>query len=82
MFAASAELRWRKSERWGYVAFVDSGSAAGSVDEAIGEMRTSVGFGVRFYPGFGPVRFDIATPLDRRDGDDPVQIYVSIGQAF
>mgnify|MGYP003151347506 CR=1 FL=1 len=82
MFAASLELRWRKSERWGYVAFVDSGYAADSIDEAFGEMRTSFGLGVRFYPGFGPVRFDIATPLDRRDGEDPVQIYVSIGQSF
>jgi translocation and assembly module TamA len=82
MFAASLELRWRKSERWGYVAFVDSGYAADSIDEAFGEMRTSFGLGVRFYPGFGPVRFDIATPLDRRDGEDPLQIYVSIGQSF
>ncbi|MEP2389443.1 autotransporter assembly complex family protein [Hyphomonas sp.] len=82
MFAATAELRWRKSERWGYVAFVDSGYAARSIDEAFSEMRTSFGLGVRFYPGFGPVRFDIATPLDRREGEDPVQVYVSIGQAF
>ena len=65
-----------------YVAFVDSGYAAGSIDEAISEMRMSAGFGIRFYPGFGPIRFDIATPLDRQEGEDPVQIYVSIGQAF
>jgi translocation and assembly module TamA len=82
MFAATAELRWRKSERWGYVAFVDSGYAADSIDEAVSDMRTAIGFGVRFYPGFGPVRFDIATPLDRREGEDPVQVYVSIGQSF
>ncbi|WP_291076997.1 autotransporter assembly complex family protein [Hyphomonas sp.] len=82
MFAASAELRFRHSDRWGYVAFVDSGYAAGSIDEAISEMRMSAGFGIRFYPGFGPIRFDIATPLDRQEGEDPVQIYVSIGQAF
>lgn len=82
MFAATAELRWRKSARWGYVAFVDSGYAADSMEDAFNDMRTSFGVGVRFYPGFGPVRLDIATPLDRRDGEDPVQVYVSIGQAF
>jgi translocation and assembly module TamA len=46
------------------------------------EAAASVGIGVRYYPGFGPVRLDIATPLDRRDGDSPVQVYISIGQAF
>ncbi len=45
-------------------------------------MRSAFGLGVRYYPGFGPIRFDIATPIDRRDGEDPVQVYISIGQAF
>ena len=78
----SAELRWRRSERLGYVVFMDSGAAAESIDEAATEMRQSVGVGVRYYPGFGPIRFDIATPLGRREGEDPVQVYISIGQAF
>ena len=82
LFNASAELRWRKSARWGYVAFVDAGSAAASLDEAVGDMRAAFGVGVRYYPGFGPVRLDIATPIDRRDGEDPVQVYISIGQSF
>ena len=46
------------------------------------QAAASVGIGVRYYPGFGPVRLDIAAPLDRRDGDWPVQVYISIGQAF
>jgi len=28
------------------------------------------------------VRFDVATPLSRRQGDALFQIYVSLGQAF
>jgi translocation and assembly module TamA len=32
--------------------------------------------------GLGPVRLDLATPLERREGDRPIQIYVSLGQAF
>jgi translocation and assembly module TamA len=38
--------------------------------------------GVRYYPGFGPLRIDIATPLDPRERDDVIQVYISIGQAF
>jgi len=82
LFDMSAELRWRRSDRLGYVLFVDSGAAASSVEDVFGDLRTAVGVGVRYYPGFGPIRFDIATPLDRRDGEDPVQFYVSIGQSF
>lgn len=82
LFTTSAELRWRRSERFGYVAFVDAGAAGNDAGSVFGDASASVGFGVRYYPGFGPIRFDIAAPLDKRPGDAPVQIYVSIGQAF
>jgi translocation and assembly module TamA len=82
LFDASFELRWRKSKRWGYAAFVDTGAAASDFGEVFGDLCTAVGLGVRYYPGFGPIRFDIATPVNPRDGDDPVQVYISIGQAF
>lgn len=82
LFSTSAELRWRQSERFGYVLFADAGAASDDVGTVFQEAKAAVGFGVRYYPGFGPVRFDIAAPLQRRDGDAPVQIYVSIGQAF
>ncbi|MFN3314571.1 MAG: autotransporter assembly complex protein TamA, partial [Hyphomonas sp.] len=82
LFTTSAELRWRRSERFGYVAFVDAGAASDDAGQVFQESKAAIGFGVRYYPGFGPVRFDIAAPLQRRDGDAPVQVYVSIGQAF
>lgn len=82
MLNVSSELRWRKSERWGYVAFIDAGAAESDLSAAAENMRSAFGLGVRFYPGFGPVRLDIATPLNPRDGDEPVQLYISIGQAF
>lgn len=82
LFSASAELRWRRSERFGYAAFVDIGAASDDAGSVFGEAQAAVGFGIRYYPGFGPIRFDIAAPLDKRDGDAPLQIYVSIGQAF
>ncbi len=82
LFAASAELRWRASERFGYALFTDFGAAGDDPGSLISDGAASIGFGVRYYPGFGPIRLDIATPLDRRDGDAPVQVYISIGQAF
>lgn len=82
LFSASAELRWRASERFGYVLFTDFGAAGDDAGSVFGDASASVGVGVRYYPGFGPIRLDLATPLDRRDGDAPVQVYISIGQAF
>ena len=40
------------------------------------------GRGREVLPGFGPLRADIAVPLDKRTGDSDFQIYISIGQAF
>jgi outer membrane protein assembly factor BamA len=40
------------------------------------------GIGGRFYTNFGPIRVDVATPLNRRKGEGRFNIYVSIGQAF
>jgi len=82
LFAASAELRWRASERFGYALFTDFGAASEDPGTVFTDIAASVGLGIRYYPGFGPIRLDIATPLDRRDGDSPVQVYISIGQAF
>ena len=38
--------------------------------------------GVRYKLPFGPIRADIAFPLDKRAGDASFQLYISIGQAF
>lgn len=78
----SAELRWRASDRLGYVAFIDAGAAGSNVEPPIDQMSAGVGFGVRYYAGFGPLRADIAVPLNKEEGDADFQIYISIGQAF
>lgn len=80
----SAELRWRVSENFGLAVFGDGGGAFESrspTDEE--EYFWGAGAGVRYYTPIGPVRLDVAVPLDRRDGvDDLFQLYVSLGQAF
>jgi translocation and assembly module TamA len=43
----------------------------------------SVGAGVRYYMGIGPIRVDLAFPLHRRkDIDSKMQFMVGLGQAF
>lgn len=80
----NGELRWRLNETIGLVAFVDSGSAfSDPVPLSGGDLQTGAGLGVRYYTPIGPVRLDVALPVDPRPGiDDAYQIYVSIGQAF
>ena len=78
----SLELRWRSQGRWGGVAFLDSGTASSQSTPGLSDFRSAIGIGARYYFDFAPVRFDIATPLDRRPGDAAVHIYFSLGQAF
>ena len=78
----SGELRWRYSPRLGFAGFIDAAAAGGNPEMDFDALRAGAGFGVRYYTGFGPIRFDIATPLDRRSGETPVQLYISIGQSF
>jgi translocation and assembly module TamA len=78
----SAELRWRQSDTLGWVAFLDGGAAGSNVEPPIEDMRFGAGVGLRYYTSFGPLRADIAVPLDKQTGDADFQVYISIGQAF
>ncbi|QSB43285.1 BamA/TamA family outer membrane protein [Tsuneonella flava] len=64
------------------VPFVDAGSVSQSVTPTLEDIRVGAGIGVRYLTGFGPLRFDVATPLNPEPGDGPVAVYVSLGQAF
>jgi len=79
---ASIEVRQRINRQWGVVAFVDAGSVGltPAPDFRVGSI--GAGVGVRYNMGFGPLRLDIATPLNPRQGDSPVEVYISIGQSF
>jgi translocation and assembly module TamA len=79
---ASVEMRYDLTDRWGVVAFIDGGAVGENSVPQGEDFSAGVGFGVRYNLGFGPIRADIAFPLDPRDGDAAFQIYISIGQAF
>lgn len=78
---ASVEARYRFGN-YGIVAFVDAGQAYSQTTPQFNDLRYGVGIGGRFYTNFGPMRLDIATPIDRQPGESRLNIYVSIGQAF
>lgn len=79
----SLELRQRLTETFGAVAFIDAGTTYAGPFPGKGEgPRLGAGLGVRYYSDFGPIRADIAAPLNRRPGDAWFGLYVSIGQAF
>jgi len=81
---ANVEFRQRFGKSFGAVAFVDAGSAyPGTLpDFSLFAPRVGAGAGLRYYTDFGPVRLDVGFPINRRDGDPPFGIYVSLGQAF
>jgi translocation and assembly module TamA len=83
LVTASAELRVRVTDTIGIVPFFDAGNAfATSFPNFSAPLATAVGVGLRYYTAIGPIRADIAFPLDRHPGTGPVAVYVSIGQAF
>ena len=82
LFEVSAEVRRDIGESFQAVAFVDAGAIGFEETPDFGNLRYAVGAGVRYKLPFGPVRFDVALPLDKRDGDADFQVYISIGQAF
>jgi translocation and assembly module TamA len=77
------EARVKITETIGIVPFVDAGSYYESPVPQLGRtLLYGVGLGLRYYTGFGPLRLDLATPLHKRNGDSPIQVYISLGQAF
>ncbi|MEM7327726.1 MAG: BamA/TamA family outer membrane protein [Pseudomonadota bacterium] len=82
LLEVSGELRWRRDGPLGFVAFLDGANVSADQGVDFEDIRYSAGLGLRYDTLVGPIRFDIATPIDPDDGDDPVQVYVSIGQAF
>ena len=77
----SLEARYRFGN-FGIVPFFDGGNSYESSIPKGSDMRYGAGIGGRFYTNFGPLRFDVATPLNKRKGDGLIALYISIGQAF
>lgn len=82
LLEASLEARAKVTEDIGVVGFVDGGYVAADTFPGIQDLRLGAGIGVRYYTGLGPLRLDLALPLNKRPGDPDYAIYAGIGQAF
>jgi len=80
--AATVEFRQRLFGNFGAVAFVDAGQVSAKSMPFGGTLRVAAGIGGRYYTPIGPVRLDIAVPLNRPPGGDAFEIYIGLGQAF
>ncbi|MBC7802080.1 MAG: BamA/TamA family outer membrane protein [Gemmatimonadaceae bacterium] len=80
--AATVEFRQRFGESFGAAVFVDAGQVDTSSTAFGGDLRAGAGVGARYYTPIGPIRLDVAVPLNKQRGDDAFQLYIGIGQAF
>ena len=79
---ASLEARAKVTSDIGVVGFIDAGYVAADRFPELEDLRIGAGVGVRYYTGLGPLRLDLALPLNKRPGDPDYALYVGIGQAF
>ncbi len=80
--AATVEYRQRFGESFGAAVFVDAGQVANSSTAFGSGLRAGAGVGARYYTAIGPIRLDVAVPLNKQRGDDTFELYIGIGQAF
>jgi translocation and assembly module TamA len=80
--AATIEVRQRIFDSFGAAVFVDAGQVGTSSSPFGGQLRVGAGAGARYYTPIGPIRLDVAVPLNKQRGDDAFELYIGIGQAF
>jgi translocation and assembly module TamA len=80
--AASVEFRQRILDHWGVAAFVDAGQVSTNGRPFDSTLHAGAGIGARYYTSIGPIRLDVAVPLNRQPGGDSFELYLGLGQAF
>ena len=83
----NGELRVAVWKEIGTALFVDGGNVFERVTQFdIGELRGSVGFGLRYRSPIGPIRLDLGFKMDRREFAGRLEarsvLHFSLGQAF
>jgi len=82
-FALETRIRLKQfGGNFGIVPFFDGGTLTSSAKPDFSHWRYAAGLGVRYYSMFGPIRVDVGVPLNRQQGDGPLAVTVSLGQAF
>jgi outer membrane translocation and assembly module TamA len=79
----NVELRLPVRGGLGVVGFLDSGNVfALTTDIDLGQLRSALGFGVRYASPVGPIRVDLGFKANRRGDESLTALHVSFGQAF
>jgi Outer membrane protein len=78
----SFEARIRITETIGIVPFIDAGTVSASNFPDFSDIRVGAGIGLRYATPFGPLRLDVAMPLNKYEGGSSFAIYAGIGQSF
>lgn len=76
LLTGSFEYQYRLTNKWWGAVFVDSGEALNSFNHH--DFHTGAGFGVRWVSPIGPIKLDVARPVDNK-GKHSVHFYVGIG---
>ncbi len=74
LFAMSAEYQYSLTERWRLATFFDQGNSFNSFTS--GSLKSAFGLGLRWVSPVGPLRLDLAHPLDDQGG---VRLHFSMG---
>lgn len=78
-----AEIRAEITENIGLVGFFDYGIVGeDSFPGSDSDDHSGAGLGLRYLTPIGPIRLDVATPIDGPDDPSGYEVYVGIGQAF
>lgn len=80
--AGSMEIRQRFLGSFGVVGFVDVGQVSATGTPFSSNWHAGAGIGARYYTAIGPIRLDVAVPLNKEPGGDSFELYIGIGQAF
>ncbi|MEM9616974.1 MAG: BamA/TamA family outer membrane protein [Pseudomonadota bacterium] len=80
---AAIEARVKVTDTIQIAGFADAGSVSSSTLPDFDEQFfVGVGGGVRYFTPIGPIRADVAFPLNPRESDRNFQIFIAIGQPF
>ena len=80
--AGTVEFRQRFGKSYGVAAFADAGQVGSGSAPLTGKLRVGAGVGARYYTPIGPIRLDVAVPLNKPPGGDSFELYVGLGEAF
>ncbi|MFL5254450.1 MAG: autotransporter assembly complex protein TamA [Rhodopila sp.] len=79
---ATVELRQKIWGNFGGALFLDAGQVTSNGQPFSGSWHAGAGAGARYYTPIGPIRLDVAVPLNKLPGGDSFEVYVGLGQAF